>query len=628
MKKLIFALFCLSFTIPCHARTITVDDDGPADFNNIQAAINDANDYDVVLVADGLYRGEGNRNINAGDSNQTGIVVRSENGPANCIIDGNNARYGFVLDGLAYGYYLPVSSVEGFTITNCTEAINIHQAEPNIKNCVLKGNSSTALACWECSGEITDCVITNNNGNGVDCILGAYPIITNCIITNNKSGIYCDWLTHPTVINCLIAGNKTDLGGGMYCNDGSPTIVNCIISSNKASSDGGGIYVIDGNPKITNSSLTGNEAYGKGGAIYAYGNDCISELINCTVSGNKAGLRGGGIVCDCGADCNIRNCIFKNNAGDYGDDLAYGGTACKHQPHFSVDFSILQSTWAGSGNLVVDPCFAIDGSWVDVNDMNVPVEPNDPNALWLDGDYHLKSSAGRWDPNNQSWAVDEANSPGIDAGDPDSDWTAELWPHGKRTNMGAYGGTSQASMSLSTIGNIANLNNDPYDIVDLNDLAIFVEKWLYEEVLLSEDLDRNGIVNFVDYAVLAKYCLYPPPPAESTIEFEVTMPCGMRLLATEQQADQTRFTVTVEGRYIHFEDTMAANCCPEGGLWLEMTVVDNLITIYEREAGGVCYCICYYPVTATLGPFEPGTYTLEVYEDLGGFIGSTIVEIE
>jgi hypothetical protein len=41
----------------------------------------------------------------------------------------------------------------------------------------------------------------------------------------------------------------------------------------------------------------------------------------------------------------------------------------------------------------------------------------------------------------------------------------------------------------------------------------------------------------------------------------------------------------------------------------------------------VRFCICDYPVYATLGPFEPSDYVLEVYEDLGGFIGSTIVTI-
>jgi hypothetical protein len=92
--------------------------------------------------------------------------------------------------------------------------------------------------------------------------------------------------------------------------------------------------------------------------------------------------------------------------------------------------------------------------------------------------------------------------------------------------------------------------------------------------------------------------------------------------------DLTRFTVTVEGQYIHFEDMMTANCCPDE-LGLEITVEDNLITILETEyTPGGCYCICDYPVTATLGPFEPGIYTLEVYETMGGFIGITTVVIE
>ena len=64
-------------------KTIYVDDDGPADFNNIQAAIDDANDGDTVLVAPGTYTGTGNRDISVSKS----ITIRSEQGPLSCIID-------------------------------------------------------------------------------------------------------------------------------------------------------------------------------------------------------------------------------------------------------------------------------------------------------------------------------------------------------------------------------------------------------------------------------------------------------------------------------------------------------------------------------------------------------------
>ena len=37
------------------AETWTVDDDGPADFDNIQAAVNAASDGDEILVSPGTY---------------------------------------------------------------------------------------------------------------------------------------------------------------------------------------------------------------------------------------------------------------------------------------------------------------------------------------------------------------------------------------------------------------------------------------------------------------------------------------------------------------------------------------------------------------------------------------------
>jgi hypothetical protein len=59
----------------------------------------------------------------------------------------------------------------------------------------------------------------------------------------------------------------------------------------------------------------------------------------------------------------------------------------------------------------------------------------------------LKSQAGRWEAVSQSWVVDDVTSPCIDAGDPNSPIGDEPAPNGAIINMGAYGGTSQASMS-------------------------------------------------------------------------------------------------------------------------------------------------------------------------------------
>ncbi|MCP4589624.1 MAG: hypothetical protein GY842_02660, partial [bacterium] len=96
----------------------------------------------------------------------------------------------------------------------------------------------------------------------------------------------------------------------------------------------------------------------------------------------------------------------------------------------------------------IDPLFAAPGHWVDPNDLGVEADPNDPRAVWVEGDYHLKSEAGRWDVVTQSWVLDDVTSPCIDAGDPASLIDNEPAPHGERINMGAYGGTAEASKSI------------------------------------------------------------------------------------------------------------------------------------------------------------------------------------
>ena len=61
----------------------------PSEYGTIQSAIDDANDWDVIIVADGVYTGEGNRDL---DCLGKAITVRSENGPENCIIDCNGIK--------------------------------------------------------------------------------------------------------------------------------------------------------------------------------------------------------------------------------------------------------------------------------------------------------------------------------------------------------------------------------------------------------------------------------------------------------------------------------------------------------------------------------------------------------
>ena len=61
-------------------------------------------------------------------------------------------------------------------------------------------------------------------------------------------------------------------------------------------------------------------------------------------------------------------------------------------------------------------------------------------------------------------------------------------------------------MSLSSIGNVADLSND--GMVNYTDMKLFMNKLFISEVLLAEDLNRDVIINFVDFAVLAENWLW------------------------------------------------------------------------------------------------------------------------
>ena len=115
-----------------------------------------------------------------------------------------------------------------------------------------------------------------------------------------------------------------------------------------------------------------------------------------------------------------------------------------------ITYSDVQGGWPGEGNIDAAPCFAAPGLWVDATSAGTIVPPGYANAVWVNGDYHLKSQAGRWEPVAESWVLDEVTSPCIDAGDPNSPVGDEPEPNGGRINMGAYGGTAEASMSLDT----------------------------------------------------------------------------------------------------------------------------------------------------------------------------------
>jgi len=212
---------------------------------------------------------------------------------------------------------------------------------------------------------------------------------------------------------CVLAGfTITGADTGVFCSGASPTITNCSITGN----GGAGIELYRGsNPTITNCCIAANAGAGIQMRIHRMGRLTIYNypaITNCTIVGNlQHGISGG-------IPTVTNSIIWANSPAQIADT----------QDAFSVSYSDIQGGWEGEGNIDADPLFA------------------DPDS----GDYHLKSQTGRWNPVSESWVMDDITSPCIDTGDPNNPVGDEPEPNGGRINMGAYGGTAEASKSSAS----------------------------------------------------------------------------------------------------------------------------------------------------------------------------------
>ncbi len=85
----------------------------------------------------------------------------------------------------------------------------------------------------------------------------------------------------------------------------------------------------------------------------------------------------------------------------------------------------------------------------------------EPEFAWEErGDLHLKSATGYWNPLLGQWETNAVHSPLIDLGSPWSLVGPEPTPNGYRRNLGAYGGTGEASKSRESFWLTALTAND------------------------------------------------------------------------------------------------------------------------------------------------------------------------
>jgi len=372
-------------------------------------------------------------------------IVTAEPCGRSAVLDGFTIRSGKAKDGGA-GLYL-----------------SVRPCLPSIRDCTFVGNSAYAggAACVYAGvgPELIDCAFLQNaavyGGGAMTAVVGR----------NTPPGADEFAIRRCTFAwNVVTAGDKgaRGIGGAIGIAWGAPSVIeDCTFLGNGAKI-GGAIYSRDqGN--ILNCRFIANAAGEAGGAIYI--EETEATVISCTFFGNTAPYAGA-----CCADDQARLSIVNTILWNGGDEIGVSEDSLAQ-----VMYSDVQGGWPGEGNIDVDPLFAAPGYW-DLNGTSDDLNDD----YWVEGDYHLKSQAGRWDPAIESWAIDGVTSPCIDAGDPYSPIGLEPFPNGGRVNMGAYGGTTEASKSyfgepLCETIIAGDINGDCK--VDFTDLAILIDHW-------------------------------------------------------------------------------------------------------------------------------------------------------
>ena len=368
-----------------------------------------------------------------------------------------------------------------------------------LHNCEINGNRSGVGGEWQSA--------SGGSGGGIYVVSSSLEITNSRIVSNGAGwggdgsdgghggsggGIYGVSCNRISISATEILSNRTGSGGfggeyeggyggsgGGLCfsNCSQVLIKNAFIANNRTGGGGQGIYyggnggsgagicyVGNSSLKMLNTLVVDNVAGngdgrveigdhpglgGRGGGIYCVGGGLIE---NCTFVRNRSGLagiitsepypyrngiygKGGGIHGD--SNTQVNNSIIWNNT----PDSIYGCDCANVQYCNTADYTCLDQ----NGNISADPLFA------------------DPD----NNDFHLQSPTGRWDPANEIWVSDEAISPCINRGDPQSDWEAEPAPNAERINMGAYGGTvhaSKATLSTSML----------YDLIQFSSYWLFM----------------------------------------------------------------------------------------------------------------------------------------------------------
>lgn len=347
------------------AKTIRVGSSADAGYRSIKPAVDAAVDGDVIVVEEGAYAGDGNRDMSIGDK---GLTIRSvdPNDPrvvAATVIDCQGSasdmhRLFDVLAGEATRLEL-----EGLTITRGYGSVSggtifCEGAEFRAYNCTFSNNYvvwwGSAISCRDSRVALDGCTFSNNrcvsSDRGAVFCATSDVIVEDCTFQSNRGGGIVSFDTRLTAARCVFEDNTAGDGGAIYASIASnpelPSELNlsrCTFTTNAAGNSGGALYICEFDALIDGSTFTANTAAQDGGAILNY--KAGTSLSNCVFVSNTAGGLGGGVHSLYKGTPQIVNCTFVANGAGQGGAIAGKGNA-----RSVVSHSILWRNTAGRGS--------------------------------------------------------------------------------------------------------------------------------------------------------------------------------------------------------------------------------------------------------------------------------------